>query len=33
LIRNNYHINDIFPTTTDIDGNVSIFDIDKNPEG
>jgi hypothetical protein len=27
LVRNNYHINDIFPTTTDIDDNVSIFDL------
>ena len=27
LVRNNYHINDIFPTTTDIDANVSIFDV------
>lgn len=28
LVRNNYHINDIFPTTTDIDDNVPIFDLD-----
>ncbi|MGN6869016.1 MAG: peroxidase family protein [Solirubrobacteraceae bacterium] len=27
LVRDNYHINDIFPTGTDIDDNVSIFDI------
>jgi hypothetical protein len=27
LPRNNYHINDIFPTTTDIDANVPIFDL------
>ena len=27
LVRNNYHINDIFPTTTDIDDNVPIFDV------
>lgn len=27
LVRNNYHINDIFPTTTDIDDNVSIFNV------
>jgi hypothetical protein len=27
LVRNNYHINDIFPTTTDIDANVSIFNL------
>lgn len=27
LVRDNYHINDIFPTATDIDDNVSIFDI------
>ena len=27
LVRNNYHINDIFPTTTDIDANVPIFDV------
>ena len=27
LVRNNYHINDIFPTTTDIDDNVPIFDL------
>src|SRR5262249_62107383 len=27
LVRNNYHINDIFPTTTDIDDNVAIFDV------
>jgi hypothetical protein len=26
LVRDNYHINDIFPMTTDIDDNVSIFD-------
>jgi len=28
LIRNNYHVNDIFPTTDDIDANVPIFDLD-----
>jgi hypothetical protein len=28
LVRNNYHINDIFPTTTDIDDNVPIFNLD-----
>lgn len=28
LVRNNYHINDIAPLTTDIDDNVSIFDLD-----
>jgi hypothetical protein len=27
LVRDNYHINDIFPTTTDIDANVSIFNV------
>ncbi|MBO0885593.1 MAG: hypothetical protein J2P17_35725, partial [Mycobacterium sp.] len=27
LPRNNYHINDIFPTTTDIDANVPIFNL------
>jgi hypothetical protein len=27
LVRDNYHINDIFPTTTDIDDNVSIFNV------
>lgn len=27
LPRENYHINDIFPTTTDIDDNVPIFDV------
>jgi hypothetical protein len=27
LVRDNYHINDIFPTTTDIDDNVPIFDL------
>jgi len=27
LVRDNYHINDIFPTTTDIDDNVSIFNL------
>jgi hypothetical protein len=27
LIRNNYHINDIFPDTADIDANVPIFDL------
>ena len=27
LVRNNYHINDIFPTAADIDDNVSIFDL------
>jgi hypothetical protein len=27
LVRNSYHINDIFPTTTDIDANVSIFNL------
>jgi hypothetical protein len=27
LIRNNYHINDIFPTAADIDANVPIFDL------
>jgi hypothetical protein len=27
LVRDNYHINDIFPTTTDIDDNVAIFDL------
>jgi hypothetical protein len=27
LVRNNYHINDIFPTTTDVDDNVPIFDL------
>jgi hypothetical protein len=28
LIRDNYHINDIFPTTTDIDASLPIFDVD-----
>jgi hypothetical protein len=27
LVRNNYHINDIFPTTTDIDDNGPIFEL------
>ncbi|HXW79238.1 MAG TPA: peroxidase family protein, partial [Acidimicrobiales bacterium] len=27
LVRNDYHINDIFPTTTDIDDNVPIFNL------
>jgi hypothetical protein len=27
VVRDNYHINDIFPTTTDIDDNVSIFNV------
>jgi hypothetical protein len=27
LVRDNYHINDIFPTTSDIDDNVSIFNL------
>jgi hypothetical protein len=27
LVRNNYHINDIFPATTDIDDNVPIFNL------
>jgi len=27
LVRDNYHINDLFPTTTDIDDNVSIFNL------
>jgi hypothetical protein len=27
LVRNNYHINDIFPTSTDIDDNVAIFNL------
>jgi hypothetical protein len=27
LVRDDYHINDIFPTTTDIDDNVSIFNL------
>lgn len=27
LVRENYHINDIAPLTTDIDDNVSIFDV------
>lgn len=27
LVRNDYHINDIFPTTKDIDDNVSIFNV------
>ena len=27
LVRNDYHINDIAPLTTDIDDNVSIFDL------
>jgi hypothetical protein len=27
LVRDNYHINDIFPTTEDIDDNVPIFDV------
>jgi hypothetical protein len=27
LVRNNYHINDIFPTGADIDDNVPIFDL------
>ena len=33
LVRNNYHINDIFPTTTDIDDNVSIFNINSFQSG
>lgn len=28
LVRDDYHINDIFPSTDDIDDNVPIFDID-----
>ena len=28
LIRNNYHVNDIFPASADIDDNVPIFDLD-----
>jgi hypothetical protein len=28
LVRDNYHINDIFPASADIDDNVPIFDID-----
>jgi hypothetical protein len=28
LVRDNYHINDIFPASADIDDNVQIFDID-----
>jgi hypothetical protein len=28
LVRENYHINDIFPATDDIDDNVPIFDLD-----
>jgi hypothetical protein len=27
LVRDNYHINDIFPSTEDIDDNVPIFDV------
>ena len=27
LVRDNYHINDIFPATADIDDNVRIFDV------
>jgi hypothetical protein len=27
LVRDNYHINDIFPTSADIDDNVSIFNL------
>jgi hypothetical protein len=33
LIRNNYHINDINPTTTDIDDNVAIFDVNNFQKG
>ncbi len=33
LVRNNYHINDINPTTTNIDDNVSIFDINNFQRG
>jgi hypothetical protein len=28
LVRENYHVNDIFPTTADIDDNVPIFDLE-----
>ncbi len=33
LVRNNYHINDIFPTTTDIDDNVPIFNLNSFQSG
>ena len=33
LIRNNYHINDINPQTTDIDDNVAIFDLNNFQKG
>jgi hypothetical protein len=33
LVRDNYHINDIFPTTDDIDQNLSIFDVDNFQKG
>jgi hypothetical protein len=33
LVRDNYHINDIFPTTTDIDDNVSIFNLNSFQSG
>jgi hypothetical protein len=33
LVRDNYHINDIFPTTTDIDDNVSIFNLNSFQKG
>jgi hypothetical protein len=33
LVRNNYHINDIFPTAADIDDNVSIFDLNAFQDG
>jgi hypothetical protein len=33
LVRDNYHINDIFPTTTDIDDNVSIFNVNSFQSG
>jgi hypothetical protein len=33
LVRNNYHINDINPRTTDTDDNVSIFDVNNFQKG
>jgi len=33
LVRNNYHINDINPLTTDIDDNVAIFDLNNFQKG
>jgi hypothetical protein len=33
LVRNNYHINDINPLTTDVDDNVAIFDVNNFQRG